>query len=292
MALTATEEALVRQLLDQQAAIRSLAGNEATITSKLGAAKVTLSDLVSARVVADADLFLLRQGTTDKSVTPSVLKAYTSSNASATVRGLIELATLAEVQAGVDTERAVTPATLSNIVVPASATVRGLIELATLAEVQAGVDTERAVTPATLSNIVVPAGTILYLARNTAPSGYLKANGAAISRTMYSALFGAIGTVFGAGDGATTFNLPDLRGEFPRGWDGGRGIDPGRVFGSAQGGTVQSHSHGIVTYRQLITRLGGGDGNMWDALTGGATGSFGDSETRPRNVALLACIKF
>ena len=76
MALTTSEEALVRQLLDQQAAILSLAGNEATITSKLGATKVTLADLVAANGVADADLLLMRQGTTDKSVTPLLLKGY------------------------------------------------------------------------------------------------------------------------------------------------------------------------------------------------------------------------
>lgn len=76
MALTSTEEALVRQLLDQQAAILSLAGNEATITSKLGATKVTLADLVAASSVADADLLLMRQGTNDKSVTPLLLKGY------------------------------------------------------------------------------------------------------------------------------------------------------------------------------------------------------------------------
>ena len=55
MSLTAQEEALVRQLLDQQASLLSLAGNEATITSKLGATKVTLSDLVSASNIGDSD---------------------------------------------------------------------------------------------------------------------------------------------------------------------------------------------------------------------------------------------
>lgn len=75
MALTSTEEALVRQLLDQQAAILSLAGNESTITSKLGATKVTLSDLLAASAVGDTDLFLTRQGTTDKSVTAAVLRS-------------------------------------------------------------------------------------------------------------------------------------------------------------------------------------------------------------------------
>lgn len=76
MALTSTEEALVRQLLDQQAAILSLAGNETTITSKLGATKVTLSDLVAASSLADADLLLTRQGTNDKSVTAKKLADY------------------------------------------------------------------------------------------------------------------------------------------------------------------------------------------------------------------------
>lgn len=76
MALTTQEEALIRQLLNQQAAILSLAGNEATITSKLGATKVTLADLVTASALADADLLLTRQGTNDKSVTASVLAQY------------------------------------------------------------------------------------------------------------------------------------------------------------------------------------------------------------------------
>ncbi|WID42133.1 tail protein [Pseudomonas phage ZRG1] len=90
---------------------------------------------------------------------------------------------------------------------------------------------------------IVPPGAVIYFARNTAPSGWLKCNGAAISRTAYAKLFAAIGTVFGAGDGFTTFNLPDLRGEFVRGWDDGRGVDGGRAFGSFQAGMIQSHSH-------------------------------------------------
>lgn len=75
MALTASEEALVRELLAQQAAILSLADNEATITSKLGAEKATLSDLAAASVVNDSDLLLIRQGATDKSVTALVAGA-------------------------------------------------------------------------------------------------------------------------------------------------------------------------------------------------------------------------
>ncbi|WP_017517032.1 phage tail protein [Pseudomonas nitroreducens] len=90
---------------------------------------------------------------------------------------------------------------------------------------------------------LAPAGLIASFARSTAPTGWLKANGAAISRAAYAELFAAIGTQYGAGDGFTTFNLPDLRGEIIRGWDDGRGLDGGRVFGSVQACAIQSHGH-------------------------------------------------
>ena len=140
---------------------------------------------------------------------------------------------------------------------------------------------------------LVPAGAVAYLARNTAPSGWLKANGAAVSRTTYSALFTAIGTTFGAGDGSTTFNVPDLRGEFVRSWSDGRGVDNGRVFGSAQAQDIQPHTHNIVG-----SNTGGSGSRMFvhpvdvNAIDTGSTQSAGTTETRPRNVALLACIKF
>lgn len=86
-------------------------------------------------------------------------------------------------------------------------------------------------------------GDIFYTAAETAPPFSLKANGAAVSRTAYAALFARIGTRYGAGDGFSTFNLPDGRGVAPRGWDDGRGIDGGRVLGSLQAGSIQSHSH-------------------------------------------------
>lgn len=76
MALTSTEEAQTRELLAKQAALLSLAGNETTITSKLGATKVNLSQLPSATAIADADLFLIRQGTTDKGVGALAMKAF------------------------------------------------------------------------------------------------------------------------------------------------------------------------------------------------------------------------
>ena len=81
------------------------------------------------------------------------------------------------------------------------------------------------------------------MATTTAPSGYLKCNGAAVSRTTYADLFAIIGTTHGAGDGSSTFNVPDLRGEFVRGWDDSRGVDSGRSFGSSQSDANKQHKH-------------------------------------------------
>jgi microcystin-dependent protein len=133
-------------------------------------------------------------------------------------------------------------------------------------------------------------GQVATFAMSTAPSGWLKANGATVSRTTYAALFTAIGTTFGAGDGSTTFLLPDLRGEFARGWDDGRGIDSGRAFGSAQADEFKSHTH--TATRPLSTAAAGSGAFGSTVDTAGTTGSTGGSETRPRNIALLACIKF
>ena len=90
---------------------------------------------------------------------------------------------------------------------------------------------------------VIPAGTTLTFAQGTAPSGWLKANGAAVSRTAYATLFAAIGTQFGAGDGSTTFNVPDMRGVVARGLDDGRGLDVSRVLGTYQADQFQDHGH-------------------------------------------------
>lgn len=147
---------------------------------------------------------------------------------------------------------------------------------------------------------LMPSGSIIYLARNTAPTGWLKANGAAISRTTYASLFSAIGTTFGAGDGSTTFNLPDLRGEFIRGWDNDRGVDMSRVFGSAQEDLLKNHKHTIRGGDYFAARAGFDAAIDWysqisnanDASYYGMDVSGGGAETRPRNIALLACIKY
>lgn len=143
----------------------------------------------------------------------------------------------------------------------------------------------------------VQPGAVMMYARDTPPAGWLKANGAEISRSAYADLFSAIGTTFGAGDGATTFKLPDLRGEFMRGWDDGRGIDAGRVFGSAQSHAFASHTHVAVTANEAWTSGGLVAGSTTKPSgaynsTYNTTSATGGTETRPRNVALLPCIKF
>jgi microcystin-dependent protein len=152
-----------------------------------------------------------------------------------------------------------------------------------------------AVATATEVAAAVPAGSVVQFARNTAPTGWLKANGAAVSRTDYAALFSAIGTTFGAGNGSTTFNLPDLRGEFMRGWDDGRGVDSSRVFGSAQADELKSHTHTTVEANQATSPAFSGVNYMM--MTNGTANirqvnATGGTETRPRNIALLVCIKF
>ena len=96
------------------------------------------------------------------------------------------------------------------------------------------------------NNSFLPAGAIQAFAMSSVPTGWLECNGVAVSRVTYANLFSVIGVTYGAGNGVTTFNLPDLRGEFIRGLDNGRGADPGRTLGSNQTGANNPHTHTIV----------------------------------------------
>ena len=142
----------------------------------------------------------------------------------------------------------------------------------------------------------VPAGTVVAFGNTSAPVGFLKCNGAAVSRTTYADLFAAISTTFGAGNGSTTFTLPDLRGEFVRGWDDSKGTDSGRGMGSYQGGNVGSHTHNVSVYRYSINYQAhySPNNNAHNEYTENRTTDNGSQtgETRPRNVALLYCIKY
>lgn len=159
-------------------------------------------------------------------------------------------------------------------------------------------------------------GAIAYFSMSAAPEGWIKANGATISRTVYANLFAAIGTTYGAGDGSTTFKLPDLRGEFVRGVDDGRGVDTGRVIGSVQDyatAVPKTTTPSAITASGTTTLVAATNPSKVGFARVSKTGepvtaagttisagsqidaynvATGDTETRPRNVAMLACIKF
>ncbi|WJZ70007.1 tail fiber protein [Vibrio phage PVP-XSN] len=140
-------------------------------------------------------------------------------------------------------------------------------------------------------------GFVKYAITTVTPTGrYIKANGAAVSRTAYAELFAKIGTFWGVGDGSTTFNVPDLRGEFIRTWDDGRGVDSGRSFGTWQADELKSHTHNVQTYSTDTSNNGNyvdsGDENVPSGFENNAALATGGVETRPRNIALIAWIRY
>ena len=170
-----------------------------------------------------------------------------------------------------------------------------------------------------LIDAVVPPGAILDFPYNAVPSGWVWATGQVVSQTgTYARLFAKIGTTYNTGgEGAGNFRLPDYRGVARRGYDGGRGLDPARVFGSFQDwatGTpkttaaTQLHGDGSTSgldgatnpsrigfaraskSGEVVTVSGVdavGSGTQVDALNA----VTGDPETRMVNMAVLTCIK-
>jgi Microcystin-dependent protein len=156
---------------------------------------------------------------------------------------------------------------------------------------------------------LLPPGTVLPFAGAVPPTGWLLCDGSNVSRTTYARLFAVIGTTYGAGDGSTTFGLPDLRGEFIRGLDNGRGVDAGRTLGSSQGDENKAHRHQFLMQRSkgaassAMPLVNGGNNNLPFNANGASTvynsdlsseslvSSEGGSEARPRNVALNYIIK-
>ena len=154
-----------------------------------------------------------------------------------------------------------------------------------------------------------PAGTVQYFANTTSPRGYLECNGQSVSAVTYPELFTAIGYTYG-GAGAS-FNVPDLRGEFIRGYDNGRGINSPRVIGSFEpasthrelggaggAGTINHYwsdnKLGVITDAPVIVAPVATNGGpiqlpRIDNMASVVTWEF---THRPRNVALMPCIKF
>ena len=151
----------------------------------------------------------------------------------------------------------------------------------------------------------VPVGTVVFFARSSPPAGFLHANGDAISRSTYSALFNLIDIQYGSGDGLTTFNLPDLRGLFLRAYKTGGVFAPGNkatrmwplmwMKNTVQNGNVFTHynvyqgktyySTGVFTGDQFTGYWGtncAAIGLLWN----------GWDDLRPDNIALMACIKY
>lgn len=126
----------------------------------------------------------------------------------------------------------------------------------------------------------MPSGSITAFAGASAPSGWLICNGAEVSRSTYSNLFAVVGTTYGAGDGSTTFKLPDLRGEFIRGLDNGRGVDAGRVLGTAQSSSNLQHNHsGTAASDGSHSHTGSSGAAGTHSHTGGSSGAGSHSHT-------------
>jgi microcystin-dependent protein len=155
----------------------------------------------------------------------------------------------------------------------------------------------------------VPPGAVQAYGGQVAPAGWLLCDGRDYLRADHAPLFGAIGTAFGAPDGSR-FAVPDLRGVFVRGLDGGRGIDAGRLMGSEQLDALQAHRHDLVGDRGTpfytindendlppeagATRAQGPteeNDAQYYRYTGQVIEARTATETRPRNVALNYIIK-
>jgi hypothetical protein len=157
----------------------------------------------------------------------------------------------------------------------------------------------------------VPVGSTIWVNGPTAPPGFLKENGALLARTSYPALYdyavqsGNICTeavwspsfmgAFTNGDLATTFRIPDSRGVFTRGFDDSRGVDSGRILGAYQLDTFKDHAH-AAQFGATITVVSAAGASVLQpgaVVTGNVSApNGGGTETRPRNNAKLACIKY
>lgn len=271
----------------QAARVAAEAAQSAAETARTGA-ETARSGAESAQTATGADRTAAETART---------AAETAASGAATAQSAAETARTGAETARTGAETAATSASndasTSNTNRVASETARTGAEAAQTAAEAAAVGSD--------SGNKVPVGTVMWFADTTAPNGWLIADGTAVTLLypdLRALLIGA-GSPFGVDGGGNPLR-PNLLGEFIRGWDNGRGIDAGRVFGSSQDDAFQGHEHQI-SYRSELTGGGGGDnierddptfyvtnGIVSDGVNG--TPRIAD-ETRPRNVALLPCIK-
>lgn len=248
-----------------------------TLSTSAIAAGTAVSALPSASVVNDPDLFMIVQGGVNKKVTASnVLDSTVLLNKIKTVDGT---------GSGLDADF------LDGLHSTAFATAAQGTK-ADLAQPSA-----TAINTTNVYNYIQNiTGAIMAFAMTSCPSGWIAADGLAKSRATYANLFAAIGAAIGPGDGVSTFDIPDLRGEFIRGIDSARGIDSGRILGSWQDSQNKAHTHTYYTLGGAGGLNGNGySNNNWGwQITGNPynTPEGGGAEARPRNVALLYCIKY
>jgi microcystin-dependent protein len=165
-----------------------------------------------------------------------------------------------------------------------------------------------------LANALCPPGSIMAFAGTTVPMGWLLCDGSEISRSTYSNLFLAIGTAWGAGNGSSTFNAPELRGYFLRGYSGTSTNDPdrnartsllaggqtGNAVGSYQQDEFRNHQHMTSGYHPpspwgTEPNSGGSMASYTGAAahpSGALTKPVGGAETRPRNAYVNYIIKY
>jgi len=139
----------------------------------------------------------------------------------------------------------------------------------------AGGNAAKTATVAALLAVAIPTGAILPFAGTSAPAGYVLCGGQAVSRTTFASLFAVLGTAYGAGDGSTTFNVPDLRGRVPAGVDNMGGTAANRITSAGSGiaGATLGASGGAETVTQTISTLV--SHNHTYSVQGGCGGSDG-----------------
>jgi microcystin-dependent protein len=181
-----------------------------------------------------------------------------------------------------ETNNAISTA-IANVVNSAPAVLDTLNELST----SLNNDPSFATTVANALAALVPAGTISQTARAAAPNGYLLCDGSAVSRTTYSALFDAIGTVYGSGNGTTTFNIPNLQGNIPVGKNTGTfstlGATGGAETVTLAATQIPAHTHSGTTGDQSVNHTHGFSGTTSTAGNHSHSASVGVSGADDNN---------